>query len=395
MSHKYRTTIFARVLCGAIIIILASSAQALARGGGGGGGGHGGGGFSGGHVGGFSHAGSFSGGQVGALSHVGNLNSAHIGAFSHPGGFASQTANMARDNAARMVWPSHIAGSSWAAHNNWAGTWNRGWANGERLGRNYYYSGYGRYGWPYGRYAGYYHRPYWNYGWWWPWWNNGWGDYGDYYGYDWPDYQQYPVYAEQTTTQPTWPQYVQTEQNNGTVYFTEAANAFRKGDYRNAVKYASHAAIESPQNPKAAELMSLASFAMGDYQAAAAAAHAALAFAPPADWGDVYSYNGNVDPYTNQLRALEKYSRDNPLAPDAHFVLAYQYFLTGHPHNAVQQLDTVVKLAPQDKLANDLLKRYQNNSTANRPPAPRDVTTTPKYRASHFQSGQNTLSVND
>jgi tetratricopeptide (TPR) repeat protein len=157
---------------------------------------------------------------------------------------------------------------------------------------------------------------------------------------------------------------------SGAAYFAEAADAFRAGNYSDALRLANHAAIESPQNPKAAELMSLASFARGDDRAASGEAHAALALGPPADWNTVYAYYGNVDTYTTQLRDLEKYCKDNPAAADAHFVLAYQYLLTGHTNKAVQQLDDVVKLSPQDKLAADLLKKYGGKPSLPVPPAP-------------------------
>ena len=48
---------------------------------------------------------------------------------------------------------------------------------------------------------------------------------------------------------------------SGEAYFGQAADAFRSGQYRDAMRLANHAAVESPQNPKAPELMSLALFA--------------------------------------------------------------------------------------------------------------------------------------
>ena len=368
--------IVVRLLLGTTVILLGAGALALARGGGGGGhgggggghggggGGHGGGGFGGAHVGGFA----------GGMSHGGY---AHVGGYGNFGGFNSRAdfATNARNNAARLAWPSYVAGSTWPGRSNWAGTWNGSWVNGQRYSQNYY----ARYGdRPYGGfYSGLHGRPFWGLGWWWPWWNSGYGggDYGDYYGYESPYYEEYPVYTDGPVTQQyQQPAYSTADDTTGSVYFSEAANAFRDGDYRDALKLAGHAAIESPQNPKAAELMSLASFALGDYQAAAGPAHAALAFAPPADWASLRAYYGGVAAYTKQLRALEKYCRDNPSAADARFVLGYQYLMTGHPNNAVQQLDQVVRLAPHDKLAAALVTRFESNSTATRPPAHSDVT---------------------
>jgi tetratricopeptide (TPR) repeat protein len=116
--------------------------------------------------------------------------------------------------------------------------------------------------------------------------------------------------------------------------------------------------------------MSLSLFAMGEFPAAAAQAHFALSLAPPTDWASIYGYYGDVSPYTKQLRALEKYSDDNPTAADGHFLLAYHYLMTGYTKPAVKELREVVKLAPQDKLAAALLKKFGGEGPALTPPAP-------------------------
>ena len=64
--------------------------------------------------------------------------------------------------------------------------------------------------------------------------------------------------------------------NEGLQYYNDARSAFGQGEYRNAMRLAGHSAVESPQNPKVHELLSLASFASGNYLAAATEAHAAL-----------------------------------------------------------------------------------------------------------------------
>ncbi|HEY2146627.1 MAG TPA: hypothetical protein VGH32_01740, partial [Pirellulales bacterium] len=166
----------------------------------------------------------------------------------------------------------------------------------------------------------------------------------------------------------------------GAEYYSEATNAFHNGQYRDALRLANHAAVESPQNAKAHELMSLSMFAAGDYRAAAAEAHAALAFGPPAAWATVYGYYGDDATYTNQLRALEKYSRENPTAADARFLRAYQYLVLGHDAAAVEQLRETAKLAPQDRLTAELLKKYDNTGGEKQPvlpPNPAPIPATP------------------
>src|SRR4029079_6097218 len=99
----------------------------------------------------------------------------------------------------------------------------------------------------------------------------------------------------------------------GAAFFVRAEDAFQAGKYRDAVRMANHAAVESPRNPKAAELMSLALFADGDYRSAAAQAHAALTLGPVTTWNTLRGYYGDdVGAYTTQLRALEKYCHDKP-----------------------------------------------------------------------------------
>jgi tetratricopeptide (TPR) repeat protein len=118
--------------------------------------------------------------------------------------------------------------------------------------------------------------------------------------------------------------------------------------------------------------MSLSLFALGQYRDAAAQAHIALALGPPGDWANLYGYYGELSPYTNQLRALEKFVKDKPSAPEGHFLLAYQYLMTGYDTQALKELRETEKLAPGDRLATELLKKYSADPSAENivPPAP-------------------------
>ena len=104
-------------------------------------------------------------------------------------------------------------------------------------------------------------------------------------------------------------------------------------------------------------MASLCLLAAKDYRGAAMEAHAALALGPPVDWPTLYSYYENVDTYTAQLRALEKFVRDNPKAPEGHFLLGYHFLMTRNKDAAKKELDQAIALAPQDKLAQEMLKR--------------------------------------
>jgi tetratricopeptide (TPR) repeat protein len=150
----------------------------------------------------------------------------------------------------------------------------------------------------------------------------------------------------------------------GAEFFGQAEDAFQAGHYRDALRLANHAAVESPRNPKAHELMSLSMFASADYRGAAIEAHVAIALGPIADWAALFGYYGDQQRYTTQLRALEKYSRENPKAADARFLRAYHYLMTGHTDAAKEQLTEAVKLTPNDKLAAELLKKTNANPPA-------------------------------
>lgn len=141
-------------------------------------------------------------------------------------------------------------------------------------------------------------------------------------------------------------------------YFAQGrGEMFESGNYKEALRLAGHAAVDSPRNPEVHELASLCLFALKDYRGAAMEAHAALALGPPIDWPTLYSYYENVDTYTNQLRALEKFVQDNPKAPEGHFLLGYHFVMTGHKDAAKKQLDAAIALVPRDRLAQNMIKR--------------------------------------
>jgi tetratricopeptide (TPR) repeat protein len=148
----------------------------------------------------------------------------------------------------------------------------------------------------------------------------------------------------------------------GAQYYSEARAAFLEGDYRNTLRLAGHAGVESPRNPRVHELISLALFALGDYPAAASEAHAAMAMGPIADWRSLYAHYNDADKYTAQLRALESASSNNPKAAADHFLLGYQYLMIGARDNAKAEFQVAVKLTPNDKLASHFLQQLQSNS---------------------------------
>lgn len=143
-------------------------------------------------------------------------------------------------------------------------------------------------------------------------------------------------------------------------YFANAQNAFQQGDYANAVKLASHAAVENPQDSNVHQFIGMALFAMGDYPGAASAYHLTLSMGAPWTWSAVSQLYGRPDDYTTQLRALEKQVAEKADDPATQFVLAYQYVLLGHDDNARRHLARVMELEPKDELAGALLKNLES-----------------------------------
>ena len=69
------------------------------------------------------------------------------------------------------------------------------------------------------------------------------------------------------------------------------------------------------------------------------------------NYKDLY---GNVQDDTDQLRALEKAVKDKPDNPALRFLAGFHYAYLGFPKEAVDQLDKVLKVQPQDEMAKAL-----------------------------------------
>lgn len=59
--------------------------------------------------------------------------------------------------------------------------------------------------------------------------------------------------------------------------------------------------------------------------------------------------------YTPSNCALEAYADRNPQNAPSRFVLAYHYLVSGYPEEAAKELEVVVKLQPEDQVAQKML----------------------------------------
>jgi tetratricopeptide (TPR) repeat protein len=137
--------------------------------------------------------------------------------------------------------------------------------------------------------------------------------------------------------------------------FGNARQSFMDGDYDAALAQINAAIAKVPNDTVLHEFRGLTLFALKRYQDAAAAVYAVLSVGPGWDWTTLSSLYPNVDVYTEQLRALEDYSRKNPKSAEAHFLLAYNYLTCGHSDAAAKQFQQVVDLNPKDQLSAQLL----------------------------------------
>ena len=138
--------------------------------------------------------------------------------------------------------------------------------------------------------------------------------------------------------------------------FGQARAAFLAGNYDGALKLADAALVKTPQDAAIHEFRSLTLFALGRFDEAAAVIYPVLSVGPGWSWETLVGLYPNVDVYTQQLRALETYRVKNDQDAAPAFLLAYHYLTMGHKKNAQAQLEAVVKLQPDDRLAQQLLK---------------------------------------
>jgi tetratricopeptide (TPR) repeat protein len=134
-----------------------------------------------------------------------------------------------------------------------------------------------------------------------------------------------------------------------------ARSAFYGGDYATSLEFIDGAISSAPSDVLLHEFRAQCLFAMQRYKLAAETLHAVLSVGPGWDWTTTSSLYPDVEAYTRQLRTLEDYVQQNPTSTDGRFVLAYHYLTQGHNDAAARQLKEVCRLAPKDRLSQQLL----------------------------------------
>jgi tetratricopeptide (TPR) repeat protein len=160
-----------------------------------------------------------------------------------------------------------------------------------------------------------------------------------------------------------------------------ARNAFYTRDYARALSSLDAALSKTPSDVVLHEFRALCLFALHRYKEAAGTLYAVLSVGPGWDWTTMSGLYPNVDVYTQQLRALEDYVRQNPDSPDGRFALAYHYMTQGHQEAAARQLKEVARLVPNDQVSRQLLAMVapsEGGSASTAPAAP--STTEPEQK---------------
>ena len=133
-------------------------------------------------------------------------------------------------------------------------------------------------------------------------------------------------------------------------------DAFREGRFDDALRAARRAAQKKPDDATIQQFVSLAGFALSKFEDASTAAHAALHHGPHWKWKRLKGHYAKTEVYTAQLRALEKFVREQPASAEARFLLAYHYLMLGHSQAARSHLKRLAEQKPDDKLVRQLLE---------------------------------------
>ncbi len=150
----------------------------------------------------------------------------------------------------------------------------------------------------------------------------------------------------------------------------QARQAFRGGDYATALQLTQQALGSMPNDITLHEFLGLIYFAQGNYEAAAAPLYAVLSVGPGWDWTTLISNYSDASVYTQQLRGLENFVKENPTSAPGQFVLSYHYITQGQGAAAVNHLKALVTLQPNDTVSAQLLSKLE-------PPAPSEPAASP------------------
>ncbi|MBI3860814.1 MAG: tetratricopeptide repeat protein, partial [Planctomycetia bacterium] len=147
-------------------------------------------------------------------------------------------------------------------------------------------------------------------------------------------------------------------------FANQGETAFKAGDYNGAVYAWRHSVLDDAQNGVVTMMLGQALFATGKFDEAAGATQAAMRLLPKDKWGVVAGnfreLYGNVQDYTDQLRALEQAVKGKPDNPALRFLTGFHYAYLGYPQEALDQFNRGLKLEPRDEMAKQMRDEMQS-----------------------------------
>jgi tetratricopeptide (TPR) repeat protein len=136
--------------------------------------------------------------------------------------------------------------------------------------------------------------------------------------------------------------------------FDHGRDAFKSGDYAQALALCDQALLVLPDDPALHEFRAVTLFALKRYDEAAATLYAVLSAGPGWDWPTLIGLYGNPESFTQHLRELELYCTEQPDSAAGRFVLAYLYLTEGQNDAALRQFQRVAALQPKDRVSAQL-----------------------------------------
>ena len=146
--------------------------------------------------------------------------------------------------------------------------------------------------------------------------------------------------------------------DQATTVFDQARDAFKQGNYAQAIQLGQQALGQTPNDPTLHEFLALALFAQGQYDQAASPLYAVLSVGPGWNWTTLIGMYPDANS-TPAAPALEAYVKANPQSAPGHFVLGYHYVCQGHNEAAAKQFEEAARLQPSDTLSAQLAAHLQ------------------------------------
>ncbi len=145
------------------------------------------------------------------------------------------------------------------------------------------------------------------------------------------------------------------------VLTAQAKTAFAEGKYDRAAALLDEVVKLAPEDTNAYQFRSLAYFAQGDIDHAAADAYDAFKLGNAWTWPVLRSLypEGHASIYTGHLRKLEDAAKSDEPTMATHFLLAYHYIVLGHLESAERQLEKVLAINAEEPVSRQLLSVVQ------------------------------------